>query len=153
LTELNSKILDEFVKTLKGKLPSVQVGILGDKTHRGTDNPDGLTNAQIGAWHEFGTSKLPVRSFLRLPLTTQLERYLEKSGAFSKDAVKEVLEQRSIVPWLMKIGVLAEQIVADAFASGGFGTWVPSNMKFKKVHMTLVETQQLRNSITSRIKT
>ncbi len=51
-----------------------------------------------------------------------------------------------------KVAVVAEGIVAEAFDTGGFGQWPPSDMTHKKVHQTLVETQQLRNSITSEVK-
>ncbi len=136
------------MKALKGKLPTVRVGILGNSNARA----DGESNAQIGSWHEFGTSKLPVRSFLRLPISALLDKYLAKEGALEKKTLKEVLESGTIAPWLQKIGFVAETIVSDAFASGGFGIWPPSDMKNKTNHQTLVESQQLRNSITSEVK-
>jgi phage gpG-like protein len=68
-----------------------------------------------------------------------------------KDVLNDVLKSGTFTPWLKKVAVLAEGIVADAFASGGFGKWPPSDMTHKKNHQTLVETQQLRNSITSEV--
>lgn len=144
--ELNTKNLDKFLKALKGKLPVARVGILGDKNSR-----DGKisSNAEIGLQHEFGSSKLPMRSFLRVPISDNLKRYLENSEAFSKEVLKKVIQESSLAEWVAKIGIIAETIVADAFDSGGFGKWKPSNMTNKQNHQTLVETQQLRNSITS----
>lgn len=147
--ELNTKGLDQIIKALKGKLPHVEVGVLGKNTKRSGSE---VSNAKIAAFHEYGTKSLPIRSFLRIPIAENLQKYLEKSGAFDKETLRKVISQGSVVEWLKKVGMVAETIVADAFATGGFGKWKPSDMRRKKVHQTLVETQQLRNSISSRVK-
>lgn len=110
------------------------------------------TNVEIGVAHEFGTDKLPMRSFLRMPLIEKLNKELEKTGMFSKQELAEVVQTRTVKPWLKKVMIVAEAVVMDAFATGGFGNWKPSNMKRKKNHQTLVESQQLRNSITTEVK-
>jgi hypothetical protein len=147
--QINTRDLDKFLKALKGKLPVARVGILGDKNQRSGKI---TSNALIGLQHEFGNSKLPMRSFLRIPISDNLRRYLENSEAFSKEVLKKVIQESTLVEWLRKIGILAETIVADAFDSSGFGKWPPSDMTNKTNHQTLVETQQLRNSITSDVK-
>lgn len=147
---VNTKNLDKLIKILKKKVTTIQVGILGGGQQRSGKNT--VSNATIGSYHEFGTSKLPRRSFLREPISDQLPSRLENSGAFDKEVLKKVMESGDTIPWLEKIAVLAEGIVADAFDTGGFGKWIPSNMKDKKNQQTLVETTQLRNSITSIIK-
>lgn len=145
--ELDTKKLDELIKSLSGKTPQAKVGIIGNLSARTDDS----NNAAIGLKHEFGMEGLPIRSFLRMPLIEFMQKYLDKSDAFSREALKDVIAKRSITPWITKIGFIAETIIADAFQSGGFGKWKPSNMNFKKNHQTLVETQQLRNSITSEV--
>ena len=153
---LNTKGLDKLLKAL-GRLPRARVGVLGDKAVRGASEHDGEkkesgpTNAEIGAAHEYGTSTLPQRSFLRVPISDNLSKALDNAGLMDKDAVKKVLAEGSVVPWLKKIAIVAEDIVLQAFDNGGFGKWKPSNMKNKTNHQTLVETQQLRNSITSEV--
>ncbi len=146
--DLNTDALDKLVKALKTNM-SVKVGILGDKAARSSDG--GLNNATIGAYHEFGTTQLPQRSFLRMPIIFFLDTRLQKAGLFSNDAVKEIIRTGSLKSTFQKIGIVAEQIVADAFDTGGFGQWPPSNMARKTNHQTLVETTQLRNSITSEV--
>lgn len=147
---INDRKLRDFVKALKNTKVVVQVGILGDKNNRGGNG--NKTNAEIGMKHEFGLEGMPVRSFLRMPLNEQLKADLEDAGAFEADVLKEVIRSGSVGAWLKKIGVVAEAVILKAFDSGGFGKWVPSNMKNKKNKQTLVETQQLRNSITSAVK-
>ncbi len=87
-----------------------------------------------------------------MPISTQLDKRMQASGDLDPSTVKEILKLGSVVPWLKRIAVMAEGIVLEAFDSGGFGTWVPSDMRRKKVHQTLVETAQLRNSITSEVR-
>lgn len=146
--EIDTRGLDQFIRALKS-VPKSRVGILGEKNAR--DSKGGETNASIGARHEFGKGK-KLRSFLRMPLTNYLQKYLDKSDAFDKETLSKVIAEGSLIPWLKKVALTAENVVGDAFKTGGFGEWFPSNMKYKKVQMTLVETQQLRNSITSEVK-
>lgn len=151
--EIDTKGLDKILKALKGKLPVGRVGILGeDNLRSGKDKNGAPGNAFIGAQHEYGNSELPPRSFLRMPITENLRQYLDESGAFTKDVLNQVIKEGSIKEWVQKITTIAETIVIDAFDSGGFGKWKPSNMANKKNHQTLVETQQLRNSISSDVK-
>lgn len=143
-----TKELDDLIKACSGRLPVAKVGIMGKNSGR----PNGAkTNAEVGATHEFGTEKLPIRSFLRVPITDNFNKYLQKSGAFSEDIIAKIVAEKSLLNFVRTLGFVGVQIVGDAFASGGFGKWKPSNMKFKKNHQTLVETQQLRNSITSEV--
>lgn len=148
-TTLELKNLDKLIKALNVSAPSVRVGILGDHNAREGKNQ---SNATVGAYHEFGTSTLPIRSFLRVPLSDHLPIWLKKTGAFSKAELDEVLITKSLAPWLNKIGTLAVTVVQTAFETGGFGKWPPSEMKYKTNWQTLVETQQLRNSITYDVK-
>lgn len=148
---------DDGIRKLKRafeqRVPVVRVGVIGSDRRN-----DGNSNATIGLKHEMGMFdeslgiQLPVRSFLRVPIADNLDKQLEKSGAFDEAVLKELMEEGSLKVWMEKIGISAEQIVLMAFDTGGFGKWQPSNMAFKKNPQTLVETQQLRNAITMKIK-
>lgn len=150
MSDLNDKKLKDLIRAMVKDSPVARVGILGTTNARTEAGKE--TNASIGAKHEFGEEGMPVRSFLRMPLTTQLQKHLDDSGLFTDAAFKEVLKQKSLLPWVKIFAVVAEGVVAEAFATGGFGQWRKSNMTNKKVHMTLIESTQLRNSITSEVK-
>lgn len=145
-TSLKIEGLEKILKALKAK-KSIKIGILGDKNARTEEN----SNAEIGARFEFGVEGQQQRSFLRMPLSQYLFKNLQNAGLVDKETLKEVIKEGSLVPYLKKIAIVAEGTVLQAFDTGGFGEWPPSNMDFKKNHQTLVETGQLRNSITSRI--
>lgn len=158
--QANFKGLENFIKALKGKPPVARVGILGGSPRKAemsftqvkrleTKPPSTLSNATVGTFHEFGTDTLPQRSFLRVPIAENLQKKAESSGAFDKDTLAEIIKTGSLIEWTKKLGIIGESIVMEAFDTGGFGKWRPSNMNHKTNHQTLVETQQLRNSITS----
>lgn len=152
---MNTRGLDTFLRLLKESRMSVKVGILGGNAsaaHPNADGtPSGLTVAEIGAIHEFGKlsdPSFPVRSFLRMPLNEKFYSALKSAGGFRKDVTSDVLKTGNFGPWLHKCGALAVGVIQEAFNTGGFGQWKPSQMHRKKNHATLIETGQLRNSIT-----
>lgn len=156
--EFKDKGLGALLTALKTD-PKAKVGILAGHTMRtvAEQKEAGVTapaqnNAEIGAHHEFGTEKMAMRSFLRIPLTDQMQNYLDRAGAFSKTVIQEIIDMKSLVGFVRKMGVVAERLVVDGFDSGGFGKWAPlkaATIARKKNNQILVETQQLRNSITS----
>jgi hypothetical protein len=97
--EIDTRKLDKILKALKGKQPVGRVGILGDKTKR----KDHDTNASIGAKHEFGDSTMPQRSFLRLPIKENLQKYLDGAGAFDKESLNNVIKTGSIEVWIKRL--------------------------------------------------
>jgi hypothetical protein len=146
---INTKALDAIHKALKDNKYLVRVGILGGKNARSGKE---LSNATIGAAHEFGTKNLPVRSFLRMPIQTQFSKELNKAGVFNEKDIRDIIKDSTIRKFANKIGVLAVRTVLMAFDSSGFGTWKESEMKYKKIKQTLIETHQLRDSITYDVK-
>lgn len=145
--------LDRFIKALKrSDAPRASIGILGGDTRAARPGETGAkSNAEIGAYHEYGTTRVPMRSFLRMPLATRLAPALEAAAALDEDVLKEVLRTKSIRPWLSKVAILGLAVVQEAFDTGGFGEWAPlapSTWERKEVNQILVETQQLRRAVT-----
>ena len=152
---MNTKNLDTFLRLLKESRLRVRVGIMGGNAsaaHTDADGkPSGLSNAEIGAIHEYGKlsdPNFPVRSFLRVPIADHFFTKMKSAGAYKPEVIAEVLKTASFRPWLEKAGAVALGVVQDAFNSGGYGKWKPSDMRRKRNKQTLVESQQLRNSIT-----
>lgn len=145
-TTLDVKGLEQILKALKAKPPVARIGILGGGARFGQK---ATTNAEVGAAHEFGTSKLPQRSFLRVPISENLQKRMEATQALDKDTLKEVIQSGSVLGWITKVAIIAENIVLDAFDSNGFGKWPSWKSGYtNNTGQILVDTQQLRNSIT-----
>ena len=135
---------------------SIKVGVLEEKNIRSAEGAE-YTNAYIGYKHEFGKfdpklgKRLPVRSFLRMPLKLKYRSTLESKNWWSREEFEKIIDSTENMKFYKKFGELARRIIDDAFKTGGFGQWKPSQMQFKKVHQTLVETSQLRRSITYKV--
>ncbi len=148
--KLNLKKLEDILKIIKNASGfKIRVGIIGDKAQR--SDGGGPNNATIGTFHEFGTSTLPERSFLNMPLRDHFPNALAQTDILNEDSLRKMSEEKSILPLLKQVAVVAEATVLEAFDTGGFGSWPPSDMKNKTNHQTLVESTQLRNSISYEI--
>ena len=180
--EIEDRGWNDFLAAFEGKLPHVKVGIIGstkknryDLDKDGSDGrpktvreakkkgflPTKQTNVTIGAIHEFGGDTtlpngkkitLPQRSFLRYPISSRLYEAMKKRGAFKEGVIEKTIEDGNFGQLMTKIGATAKDVVEEAFGNEGFGTWQKSNREFKKVDQTLVETQQLRNSISFKVQ-
>ncbi len=150
--QINTKPLDALFKALKENKLVVRVGVLGGKNAR---SGGGGSNASIGAVHEFGSTEVPQRSFLRMPLADQLPKEMEQIGLFDEKDINQIIKDISLQKFANKIGALAVRTVLKAFDTGGFGKWAPlslATLEHKKVKQILVETHQLRDSITYDVK-
>lgn len=140
--------LNEFVKGLQSGFV-VDVGILGKKSAR--NDTQGLTNADVGFINEFGTGKIPKRSFLRMPIFQYSEQILEgvkKAGALRKLAAGKMIQV------LADVGIACEAVIVQSFASAGWGSWPPnrpSTIRRKGSSAPLIDTGQLRRSISSAV--
>lgn len=142
-----------------------QVGIMGDKNARkDIDRASSgkaktvkgstatLTNAQIGFLHEFGSYalKIPERSFLRMPLMLFLKDAVNEGGA----KINQAIEMADVHKAYAILGIAAEKVIQEGFASGGYGNWPklrPITIALKGSSAILIDSGQLRKSITSKV--
>lgn len=144
----NFKKLEDLNKNAKQKI-FAKVGILGDDSNR--TNDDGVTNAEVGLVHEVGskTRNIPRRSFLEDPLTIKKDEINKTAG---KLIIENIAEKNGMTKIFKKIGIKAEAIIQEAFASGGFGTWADleeQTIKRKGSSSKLIDKSELRKSISS----
>ena len=169
----NMDSLNAMARTLAlGRGYRVQVGIFGEDNARSeAAAPDkrtkgglrrtipkskaSMTNAEVGAIHEFGqltaNPPIPPRSFLRMPLATKSRQIINGTAkvAFA------FLKKADLNGLFTRIGLECENVVREAFASGGFGQW-PKLSKYtvakKGSSAILIDTGQLRRAIASKVK-
>ena len=86
-TRINFRALDELMKALDRKI-SIKVGIIGNAaTQKHPDND--LTNAELGAVHEFGAT---------ITVTDKMRNYLHSQGLhLKKDTMTVVIPTRSFL--------------------------------------------------------
>lgn len=128
-----------------------KVGIFSDHAKREEGE---LTNVEIGIKHEFGSfsERIPRRSFLKEPLVLKREELLERIEKNIKANIDKVggAERTFAI-----LGVYAEAIIQEGFATGGYGTWKPLSAKTvdsKGNSQILIDSSQLRKSIISKVE-
>ena len=155
--------MSQFFKVLASGPHRVQVGIFGAKTSRMSidkatrkvtkkSTQVSNTNAELGLVHELGSlsRNIPPRSFLYMPIKTQASTLVKTMAA---DLVK-LLPAGKAAMFLKRLGIAAENLVQEAFASRGFGRWAPDKpktVKAKGSDAPLIDSGQLRRSIASRV--
>lgn len=130
----------------------VQVGLFSDTAARSADRGRISDNPSLGAIHEFGDPKhaIPERSFIRMPLMTQLGPQLLAKGA----SWLFVLRTRGAKRTLALLGALAEDVIQEAFSTAGFGQWPelrPATVRKKGSSRILIESAQMRKAVAFRV--
>lgn len=152
---------DKNFKKLFGALesiPEVRLGVFGGAPHKDKDGGDGegLTNAKILSWHEFGVIttteegsfvKLPERSVLREPIERKLVDAIKETKSLD---ITTVLEDASFDRYFYTLGALALNIVRKNFndPENGWPPLSPATLARKKTKQALIETKQMFDSIT-----
>nr|DAJ74732.1 MAG TPA: virion morphogenesis protein [Caudoviricetes sp.] len=145
---------DGFKKLMKNLKDEriLRVGIIGDKVKPHTDS--GLTTAEIGTFHEFGTKKMSRRSFLEMPLKIKLDFKREDMKSLKKSLWKNLIQKNNAEEFYKELGSRALKTIALAFNTEGFGHWKTLTARTAKAksrdnnnaHQILTATGLLRNS-------
>jgi phage gpG-like protein len=144
------KELNELNKTFNDR-KIVKIGILGNKNNR---KDKGLTNSMIGSIHEFGSfeKNIPRRSFLKDTFDIKINEFISKT----KDIISKNIKKKNAMKIIFsQVGIFGEILIQNAFETDGFGKWKPLSKKTierKKSEKILVDTAQLRKSITSKVE-
>ena len=127
---------------------ATDVGIFSSNNDRWDSSK---SNASIGARHEFGDSEVYERSFLRVPLSTNLGKHLNRANLTQIASLITLGEPDKAA---MVLGEAGERTVRNAFDTSGDGTWPPTAERYAEIkghNLPLIDTMQLRDSITSRV--
>lgn len=111
--------------------------------------PTGSTNVDKAIWNEFGTSRgIPERPFMRNSMRNNLSKYMNalKSSATSIMNGRSTTRQN-----LMKLGVLAASDIQDEIKSLKSPPNAPSTIKAKGSSNPLIDTGEMRQSVTWKI--
>lgn len=117
--------LNNLMRALKKQM-TLRVGIIGSKAKAQHKNTT-LTNAQLGAIHEFGSisNNIPRRSFLWDSLVHELNLNKEEAREFRKFIWMQIFQKGSVEAFYRELGSKALQAIEEGFATEGFGEWAP----------------------------
>lgn len=147
IKDTNLKGLRALIQNIKdaGK-PKVLVGVPASKN---APREGGINMAGLAAVHEFGIG-VPERSFLRSAI-------IENQGQISDlvaQGVKSYLNQGKQIDLMFydRIGLFASNLVKDKIAKGPFKPLKDATIKRKGSSLPLVDTGQLRQSISWEVR-
>lgn len=140
----------EEIKKQVGDTYRARVGVLGGKASR-QNGSSGINNAELMLIHMFGseTRNIPARDPLHAPIIKHRRELIRKVGTGAMRAAFEAGNYRRMFELL---GIAAESIVQNAFETAGDGLWPalsPATIKAKGSSRPLIDTAQLRRSVTS----
>lgn len=115
--------LENLMKGFKDEW-TVKIGILGSDAKEQHDGKSGLTNAEIGTFHEFGTRRMPRRSFLEDAIARKVFAP-ENLKDMKKDIWKQYFTKNGAKDFMKNIGDAALLAIEEAFNTNGFGEWEP----------------------------
>lgn len=139
------KKLMRHMKQARGM--EVRVGVLGKKAAEPHEGAPELTNVDVARFHEFGLG-VPKRSFLR-ETAAMNDAKIKRNIGRASEMVIEGQHPRVV---LSKFGLWFEGVVKKRIASGkGFKPLAQSTIERKGSSKPLIDTGQLRNSVTSEV--
>lgn len=151
--------LNKLTKMLKEDY-TLRVGILGSKARSQHDSESGVTNAELGSFHEFGTVKMPQRSFLWMPLIEKLNFNNPDMQGLKKVIWMQLFVKKAPEQFYRTLGAMALDAIEWAFQTNGGGMWRPlsprtekqfSNRRKKGLPQILTDTGKLRRSMSFKI--
>ena len=147
-----NKLMRRLRKQSKGKPKAVKVGIQGALAVEKGNRKGEITNVNLAAIHEFGIQdkepKIPSRSFIRSTFDKKEKEYRKQLTKIEVDALKG---RKSVDAGLFQLGLVAVGDIQDTIDRGIPPPLEDSTSDRKGHTLPLVETGELRGSISSEL--
>jgi hypothetical protein len=133
---------------LLSKMPTLEVGVLGEKAAADHRDSDGATVADVAHWNHYGTRTIPARPFMSIGIDRN-RAVIEAAIAKATTAVVE----RGADPRkaLGLIGQLTVGLIQQEMSSSLPPPNAPATVAAKGSSVTLIHAGQLRSSVSWRI--
>jgi hypothetical protein len=142
--QFKTKSKGNYSKTIKKQIQDGKVKVGLPKGKSG-EYEDGMTVIEVGAMNEFGTARIPERSFIRVPLQQNKEKYF----ALAKKEIKKIyLGKQTVDNALGLLGLFVSDKMKGSFTNNNWDANADSTVKMKGSSRPLIDTGQLLNSIT-----
>jgi phage gpG-like protein len=144
----NANLVKDLEKKIKDvKKREVAIGVMQNSGAY----EDGLSIVEVARTHEFGsiTKKIPARSFLRVPF---YEKEKQVDNLIFRGYKMMVEKNETVDKALDLIGLGARDISVGAFRDNNWQELKPSTIKAKGSSAPLIDTGNLRQSITWEVR-
>jgi hypothetical protein len=144
-----SVIVDKRSDVLEAMLGGLAVEITaGIHEAEGSADHDGLTNAELGSIHEFGTGDIPQRSFIR----AWMDENQSLINEWVVDATNAVLAGEDPEGATERVALQMESGIKDRLLSGISPALDPGSKRGKEGGVPLIDSSQLLGSILGKVK-
>ena len=142
IKDINPKAFDQLRDRIKAEHSKINVGIPAGK-----NEADGTPVALIAAVHEFGSPSngITERPFLRTTIQENRGKYVQLNR---RNLVSVMNGKMPVIQALGQLGAVAASDVQATIARGGFAPLKAATIKRKGSSKPLIDTGQLRQSIT-----
>lgn len=123
----------------------IEIGYFGEV--HGGKTP--ITLNRLAAIHEYGTNRIPKRPFVHPPLKQNRGKYLKITG---KQIASSVMGRGRMSQTWHYVGQAAVSDVQNYMLTGKFAPLAASTVRRKGSSKPLIDTGQMRQSITYRVK-
>ena len=141
--KLDTKKIQELKKMLKAT--TIRVGV--PEGAGGYD--DGSTIAEVAFYNEFGTARIPERSFIRSTFNEQRDTFIKFMGS---EAAKSLEGKQSMDTTIQRVGIKAQSEILKKFRDNDWDPNAPYTIAKKGSSTPLIDSGQLRQSITWEVK-
>lgn len=130
------------LKKIARKLDKMQVDV---GFQEGATYENGISVAQVAAWNEYGTTRMPARPFIR----TTFSRDRDKIQNYLSAEVKKMIETGDIdaEATFNRIGAYSKSLVQKNIREGPWVPNAPSTIRKKGSSRPLIDTGQMRQSV------
>lgn len=142
-------LLSRMLNTAKRYTTKVHVGYFGQVRHISKDGKRSITLGNLAGIHEHGTKHIPKRAFIAPALKKNRGKYLKLVGKSFLPIVRG--KQTTTQTWHY-IGQQAVKDVQSFMLSASFTPLKEKTIKQKGSSRPLIDTGQLRQSVTYQVK-
>lgn len=138
-----------FMRQMNEKGRAVAVGIQESEGSAEAKGSPGVQVIDVAQWNEFGTERIPARSFIR----AWFDEYQPQNQAVARRMATSVLKgMRTTKQAMEALGVLFVGQIQQRIAAGIDPANAESTIRRKGSSTPLIDTGQLRSSVTYRVE-
>lgn len=146
---MSTKIIKDFdgkfLENLKRRLTGKREHVVNVGFPSSAKEPDGTSTALVAAVHEYGSEHVPERPFMRVAIQENLGNYKALNANSLKQLVRGSITTDKALGLL---GLMASSHIKEKIKNGSFAPLKAATIKRKGSSKPLIDTGQMRQSVT-----
>lgn len=147
VTKQDNGLFNRLKSRAKSMVCRVELGYFDNKKHLSSKRP--ITVRQVASFHEFGTSRMPKRAFIRPALQQNRNKYVKIVG---KQITPVLLGRQSVNGVWVLVGKEAVNDIQNYIVAGNFTPLSHRTAKRKGTRVPLIESGQMYDDVDYKVK-